>query len=287
MKRIDLIALDLDGTALNPQNQVSPATADAVRRARESGIHVVVSTGRICGEARDFALMLGTDDQMVTSGGATLSSVSQERCTMRMSMPWEAAVRASAVVERIGMITMVYAGETLLITPYDDIEFGKYKSNEGYLSSKKVVPSVAEYIATNHVSVDKMFIRSHDPVMLVRARAQLEQIPGIRVMSSAADNLEVITPAADKGVALGMLCRELGTDLDHAAAIGDSENDLEMLGYGVQHCENDLEMLNAVALPIAMGNASAAVKNLCLRETLTNAQDGVAAAIDRIIAENG
>ena len=248
MKKIDLIALDLDGTALNPQNQVSPATADAVRRARESGIHVVVSTGRICGEARDFALMLGTDDQMVTSGGATLSSVSQERCTMRMSMPWEAAVRASAVVERIGMITMVYVGETLLITPYDDI-------------------------ATNHISVDKMFIRSQDPVMLVRARAQLEQIPGIRVMSSATDNLEVITPAADKGVALGMLCRELGTDLDHAAAIGDSEN--------------DLEMLNAVALPIAMGNASAAVKNLCLRETLTNAQDGVAAAIDRIIAENG
>ena len=43
-----------------------------------------------------------------------------------------------------------------------------------------------------------------------------------------------------------MLCRELSTDLDHAAAIGDSEN--------------DLEMLNAVALPIAMGNASAAVK---------------------------
>ena len=83
MKKIDLIALDLDGTALNPQNQVSPATADAVRRARESGIHVVVSTGRICGEARDFALMLGTDDQMVTSGGATLSSVSQERCTCR------------------------------------------------------------------------------------------------------------------------------------------------------------------------------------------------------------
>lgn len=198
-EKIDLIALDLDGTALNPQNQVSPATADAVRRARESGIHVVVSTGRICGEARDFALMLGTDDQMVTSGGATLSSVSQERCTMRMSMPWEAAVRASAVVERIGMITMVYVGETLLITPYDDIEFGKYKSNEGYLSAKKVVPSVAEYIATNHISVDKMFIRSQDPVMLVRARAQLEQIPGIRVMSSATDNLEVITPGRGQG----------------------------------------------------------------------------------------
>ena len=150
---------------------------------------------------------------------------------------------------------------------------GKYKSNEGYLSSKKGCAVCCGNILPQTCFGDKMFIRSQDPVMLVRARAQLEQIPGIRVMSSAADNLEVITPAADKGVALGMLCRELGTDLDHAAAIGDSEN--------------DLEMLNAVALPIAMGNASAAVKNLCLRETLTNAQDGVAAAIDRIIAENG
>ena len=272
MKKIDLIALDLDGTALNPQNQVSPATADAVRRARESGIHVVVSTGRICGEARDFALMLGTDDQMVTSGGATLSSVSQERCTMRMSMPWEAAVRAAAAVERIGMIAMIYVGETLLITPYDDLGFGSYKTNEGYLTSKKVVPSVAEYIADHHLSVDKIFVRSQDSVTLLRTRAILEQIPGIRVMSSAADNLEVITPAADKGTALGMLCRDIGTDLDHAAAIGDSEN--------------DFEMLRAVALPIAMGNASGEVKALCRWETDTNAEDGVAHAIDRILAHN-
>ena len=106
------------------------------------------------------------------------------------------------------------------------------------------------------------------------------KIRAARVLAAAGiGNIEYISEfglvaaGIHKGVALGMLCRELGTDLDHAAAIGDSEN--------------DLEMLNAVALPIAMGNASAAVKNLCLRETLTNAQDGVAAAIDRIIAENG
>ena len=83
----------------------------------------------------------------------------------------------------------------------------------------------------------------------------------------------MVTPAADKGNALGMLCRELDTDLSHAAAIGDSEN--------------DLEMLRAVGLPIAMGNANEAVKAICKRQTLTNAEDGVAAAIDRILAENG
>ena len=199
MNKIKLIALDLDGTALTPQNKVAETTTDAVRRAREAGVYVAVSTGRICGEARDFAVDLDADDLMVTSGGATLSSISGEGCTMRMSMPWEAAVRAAAAVERIGMIAMIYVGETLLITPYDDLGFGSYKTNEGYLTSKKVVPSVAEYIADHHLSVDKIFVRSQDSVTLLRTRAILEQIPGIRVMSSAADNLEVITPAADKG----------------------------------------------------------------------------------------
>ena len=158
-------------------------------------------------------------------------------------------------------------------TPYDDLEFGKYKSNEGYLAVKRIVPSVAEYIADGHLSVDKIFARSQDAVLLGMIRAQIEQIPGVRVMSSASDNIEVVTPAADKGTALGMLCRELGTDLAHAAAIGDSEN--------------DLEMLRAVALPVAMGNAAESVKAVCARETRTNAEDGVAAAIDRILAENG
>ena len=262
MQKIELIALDLDGTALTPDNTVSDATRDAVHRAREAGLHVVISTGRICGEARDFAVALGTDDVMVTSGGASISSVTEGRCTMRMSMPWEPAVRAAAAVERIGITAMVYVGETLLITPYDDLEFGRYKSNEGYLAVKQVVPSVAEYIAENHLSVDKIFARSNDAVMLGMIRRQVEEIPGVRVMSSA----------ADKGTALGMLCRELGTDLSRAAAIGDSEN--------------DLEMLRAVALPIAMGNASDAVKAVCKRETLTNAEDGVAAAIGRILDGN-
>ena len=78
--------------------------------------------------------------------------------------------------------------------------------------------------------------------------------------------------AVAEGNALGMLCRDIGTDLDHAAAIGDSEN--------------DFEMLRAVALPIAMGNASDEVKALCRWETDSNAEDGVAHAIDRILAHN-
>ena len=68
-----------------------------------------------------------------------------------------------------------------------------------------------------------------------------------------------------------MLCRLYGTSLARAAAVGDSENDLEMLA--------------AVALPIAMGNASSAVKALCTHMTDDNASDGVAKAIEWVLRQ--
>ena len=267
-----LIALDLDGTALNPQNLVDSSTAEAVREARRHGVRVVISTGRICGEAAEFARQMQTDDYMVTSGGAALSSLRDGRCFMRLSMPWETSVRAAAALEHIGLSTMVYVGEHLLITRYDEMMFSAYKSNEGYLAVKKVVPSAAEWLARGQIMADKIFSRSTDPANIQNARRTLAQIPGVRVMSSSADNLEVVSPAADKGTALSMVCRLYGTDLAHAAAVGDSENDLEMLA--------------AVGMPIAMGNASQEVKALCRHITDDNAHDGAANAIEWILRQN-
>ncbi len=267
----ELIALDLDGTALNPSNQVAPATVAAVQTARKRGVRVVVSTGRICGEAAEFAHQLGVDDYMVTSGGATLSSLREKRCFMRLSMPWETSVRAAAALERIGLSTMVYVAENLLITPYDALSFGQYKSNEGYTENKRVVPSVAEWIAEGRVMVDKIFSRSLDTSLIAHTRQVLSRIPGIRIMSSANDNVELVSPAADKGVALSMLCRLYGVEPSRCAAIGDSEN--------------DLEMLSAVGLPIAMGNARDDVKARSRYVTADNAHDGAAQAIEWVLKQ--
>lgn len=263
--RYDLIALDLDGTALDPRNEVSPGVRQAVLWARERGVRVVVSTGRICGEAADFARLLGCDDEMVTAGGASLSSVSRGECLTRDSMPWEVAVRAAACCERLGLSTMVYMGTRLYMTPHDEASFALYKSNEGYLAAKTVVPSVAELIGREHLPVDKVFTRSLSPVNLALVRERASGIEGLRVISSASDNLELMPVGVDKGRALHALCARCGTTPDRAIAIGDSENDLEMLA--------------AAGMPVAMGNATEAVKAIAKHHTGTNAEDGVAQAI--------
>lgn len=267
--KYDLIALDLDGTALNPQNTVNPAVQKAIAWARAQGVYVVISTGRICGEAAEFARMLGTDDMMVTSGGASLSLASENRCIMRLSMPWELAVQVAAVVERAGMTSMIYAGEKLLITPYEDMMVGQYQTNEGFLANRQVVSSVTEYIAQQHLSVDKIFSRTDDPVILQQARRKMEALPAVRVVSSANDNMEISSQLADKGRALDALCRHLGTTLERCIAIGDSEN--------------DVEMMQAVGMPVAMGNATKQIKKLARYITATNEQDGVAQAIYHLL----
>lgn len=267
--KYELIALDLDGTTLNEKNTVSPAVKEAVTWAREQGVRVVLSTGRIASEAAEFARILGIQDDLVTAGGATLFSMEKNAYTMRLSMPWESAVRAAAIVERVGMVSMVYAGEDMLITPYDEMYFSRYKTNEGYHTGKKVVPSVAEYIANTKAAIDKMFCRSNDKAMLQHAREQISQLPDIQVMSSGEDNIEVISPIADKGRALAKLCEQYGISLERCIAIGDSEN--------------DLEMLRIVGMPVAMGNANDAVKQTARYITTTNAEDGVAKAIYHLL----
>ncbi len=265
----DLIALDLDGTALSSNNEVQRSTIDAVRWAREHGVRVVVSTGRICGEAAEFARRIGTEDEMVTAGGAALGSVATGACFEHVSIPWEQAVRAAAILERASLITMVYIDSHIVLTPYSDMEFGRYKSNEGYLAVKQVAPSVAEYIAQGHHAVDKLFSRCTNPVILAHARAQLERLPGVRVMSSYFDNVEVVARRADKGSALRRLCERYGTTLARTIAIGDSEN--------------DLEMLRVVGMPVAMGNAAPEVKALARYVTADNNHGGVAQAIYHLL----
>lgn len=260
-----LIALDLDGTALAPGNVIAPETREAVVFARSRGCRVVVSTGRICGEAAEFAADMDTDDLMVTAGGACISRLSTRTCIERTSICWESAVRAAAAVERIGLSAMIYVGERLLLTPYCDLDFSRTKSNEGFLVSKEVLPSCAEYIAQHKVAVDKIFCRSTTPGMLDYVRDCLLTTENLRVTSSGSDNVEIMAPTVNKARALEKVAAAYGTDLAHTIAIGDSPN--------------DIEMLEAVGMPVAMGNAADEVKAIARKITATNAEHGVARAI--------
>ena len=88
-----LLALDLDGTLLNSRKEITQATKDAIARIKQNGVKVVLSTGRIVGEAVEFAREIDSDDFMVTAGGAAISSVRRERNLFEWDMPAEIGAR--------------------------------------------------------------------------------------------------------------------------------------------------------------------------------------------------
>ena len=76
---IRLIALDLDGTLLDPAGQITDETKAAIAQARQAGIKVVLSTGRSVQEAADFSAQAGCDNLSVCLGGAVLSGYRNRR----------------------------------------------------------------------------------------------------------------------------------------------------------------------------------------------------------------
>lgn len=100
-------------------------------------------------------------------------------------------------------------------------------------------------------------------------RKELMAIPELSISSSVYNNLEVNAKGADKGAALLWLADYLGIDREETMSFGDGEN--------------DIPMIKAAGIGVAMGNALDTVKAAADTVTLTNDEDGVAAAIRKFI----
>ena len=282
-----ILALDLDGTLLDAQSRITPENARAVRMAQQVGVQIVLCTGRNVREVRRFSEQLeAAPDWLVTANGAAVQHPDDREPAFFDGLSTEMVDIILNECTAIDTDPCLYTTQDL----YYGHAFRHFLENlqrrgrvvmdeadEGYhfVGDKNAWRAV---LADEPRPFTKAILYHDDPNAIAPLTAALDKYGIFELAPSVMyggelRNVEVNRMGVHKGRGLEWLAHHLGCTLANVIAIGDSEN--------------DLEMLNAVALPIAMGNASAAVKNLCLRETLTNAQDGVAAAIDRIIAENG
>ncbi len=259
-----LLALDLDGTLLNSQKEITPAVKEALAWARERGVHVVLSTGRIVGEAAEFAREIACEDLMVTAGGTAIARASDEDILQSWEMPCETGAQVVQAVQRLPLRVMIYIGSRIYINPYSDRDFVVNYRVEGFHANKIVVEDIAGEIRKNHLCVTKVYAVGERDA-LEQALRQIRPLSGIRITSSGADNFEVLPEGADKGSALIRLGELLGVSPEEMAAVGDSDN--------------DAEMLKAVGMPVAMGNADAGLKALAKYVTADCDHDGVAQAV--------
>lgn len=261
---IKLLALDLDDTLLNKSNLISPRCREAIRKAVAKGVLVTIATGRMYASAVPFARQLGLDIPIITYTGALIKSGLSDEVLFTRSFEPATAAELLELFRARGWYIQVYQGDKLYVEEYNE----KSQTYEALTGIKPIPAGPELYRLVNHVY--KMMAIAEPGAMKEIAQVVHSVFQG-RVFAplSRPRYLEMVHPDVNKGAAIDFLARRLGIKQSEVMAVGDSNNDVDMLKYA--------------GLGVAMGNAMPGVKAIADAITLTNDEDGVAEAIHKYI----
>ena len=259
---IKLISLDLDGTALNPEGQLSPGVKKAIARARAAGVRVIFNTGRPVPEAAAFIREAEADALVSTLGGAMVADCAAGRTLRRWDVaePW--GRRAVEICLARNVKLMVFAGDRILVNSAYKALLEKIYPYPAFHRAATVTEDILTYMDDHHLPLTKIHADGRPEDFPLE---ELAALPGLTLTSSNSHDFEVVGEGVDKGRSLALIADLYGISLEECAAVGDSAN--------------DLEVLRAVGLPIVMGNAPENVKAAAARIAPANNQEGAAWAI--------
>ncbi|MFB7304865.1 Cof-type HAD-IIB family hydrolase [Heyndrickxia sporothermodurans] len=238
---IRLIALDMDGTLLNSKEEISEENKRVIARAKENGIHIVLSTGRNFAKVHEFAEDLELNSFLVTVNGGEIWDSSGnllERNLLQVEhikMMWDLKNLHNTKFWAI-TVDKVYRDEFPDESTFADYEWLKFGFDVEDDHARKII---MEELEKNK----------------------------LQVTNSSPTNLEVNPYGISKAKALEKVCERIGITMENVMAMGDSMN--------------DIAMIKSAGIGIAMGNAQAIVKEAADWITDTNDNDGVAKAIQR------
>ncbi|PSR27255.1 MAG: Cof-type HAD-IIB family hydrolase [Sulfobacillus thermosulfidooxidans] len=263
--RIKLLVLDLDGTVLRSDGSLSGELVKAVNQVKAHGITVILATGRMVRSAEPYwlQLQLGTGPLIAYNGSMVVE--------MPRQVPWFSwhlteDVARFVIEEALDadILTQVYVGNELWLSKEDEraqhyIEVnhipGDVKSREGLLSWPS--PPIKILLQDDPEKLDQFRLRISPEVLGLQGR----------IFKSQADYLEIVPAGVGKGPALAKVAERLHLSPQHIMAIGDAENDVDMLKW--------------VGMGVAMGQAPELVKHAADVVTKSVDQDGAAYAIYR------
>lgn len=259
---IKLIALDLDGTLLNPEGRITDAAKQAIVQARAAGVRVVLNTGRPIPEAKYFSREAGCDALISCLGGAAIVDGEADRTLKRWDIPEPTGTRALELCLGREIELMIFAEENILMDRFSGASLRRTYPFPAFHENALELDDPVGYMRERGICLTKIhgdWNPGNYPL------EELAALPGVTLTAASDHDFELVPEGVDKGRALEELAALYGFTAQECAAVGDSDN--------------DMAMLRAAGLPIAMGNASDAVKAAAKWIAETNANDGVAVAI--------
>ncbi|WP_170924690.1 Cof-type HAD-IIB family hydrolase [Candidatus Enterococcus clewellii] len=260
-----LVAIDLDGTLLNSQHKLSKENVKAVRATEKAGAKIVIATGRSVVSAKEIVSQLGISAYILALNGTYIIEVDRygEQKELRRSiLDKEKLARAFQVTQKLG-VTFIASNEhqSDRVVVDDGTELVQEFFIERPDLQRLSIQDMTEKLMDTSTTYLKAAFTNRNREKLHELKKALAEI-GIDTIFSDTYYIEYMSDGINKGWALEYLANHLGISLQETIAIGDQENDIEMLLKS--------------GLGIAMGNAAPHVKDVANHVTLTNDQNGVA-----------
>lgn len=273
MKKIKLIGFDLDGTLLNSRKEVTERTRQALRAAMEKGVVVLAATGRpYSGMPREIQDFPGIC-YALTSNGARIIETRTGKVLIEELISLENAKKALEILEKYDTLQEVYFDGVGYVNETKMAEIEKYHHNpymrEYFLKTRNAVPDIREVIERENRAMDKVQGLFADMAERASAWKELEKVDGITLVGSLGYNIEINAAGVNKGKGLVALGGLLGIRREEIMALGDGDN--------------DVEMIREVGFGVAMANAEDKVKESADYITDSNDDDGVAKAIEKFV----
>jgi Cof subfamily protein (haloacid dehalogenase superfamily) len=283
---IKCIASDMDGTLLNSYQQVSQENKEAILKAQEQGIEVVIATGRsyqevrfILDEADIHCPVIGVNGAEVrTKEGEILSATPIEKHVakkaaeklMEKDIYFEIYTNKGTYSldpnKAVAIIVDIVVSANPDVKPEDVVKRAEERTRHGLVHQ---VDSYEVLFNDETQQIYKLFGFALNSDRRGAAESALEELTELTVSSSGHNNLEITHRNAQKGIALETFVKSKGIDITETMAMGDSFN--------------DISMLERVGRAVAMGNADYEIKTLCDVITATNDEHGVAQAILEVL----
>ena len=263
--------LDLDGTLLNDQKEITPGNRSAIEKALAAGHRVVITTGRPLVSAIEQARRLdltGLGCYLIAFNGGIIYDLGAKKVIFEKNVPLELVQAVFEEATRRGLHIQTYDERQVLVEPRcDDEAVRRYCSI--ILMTYSVVPSVA---ALTREPAKLLLIDFQNKAPLEDFQAWVLERYGDKLDSffSCEQYLEVIPRGMSKGNALLQLAGLLGIPQKNTVAAGDAAN--------------DLSMIEAAGVGVAMYNGTEEVK--AAADTITtrdNNHDGIAEVIEKYL----
>ena len=269
---IRIIALDLDGTLLNSNKELTERSYRALEEAARRGIEIVPTTGRFYNAMPQVIRDLPFVNYAITINGAQVANIHTGEVLYRAEIPWQRAVELMTFLDTLPVVYDCFMDNAAFMTTALQERIDEHTDDPHYRKMvrqlRQGVPELKSFITQRQQDIQKSQFFTMDMELRSRMMREIPQrFPDLIATAALKHNVELNDVRANKGAAVLALAEHLGYGAENIMSFGDGLN--------------DLSMIEAAGLGVAMANAFDEVKAVANYITDDCDHDGVAAAIEK------